>query len=179
MKATYRVTLLRLAPDATTIEPLNHLPLELGEVTPDALRPLLENLARHDVLTIGDEDPAIVIRRGDRGWRVTPGTRCLMFHDGTGTLDPIFPLDPAGILTAIAPGGTIPPFRIPPNPGAGGDARPMASLCPAGPRVRVCEVLIFILLALALVGAGIWFGLHLHQTKAAPAPSPAAESSAG
>ncbi|MBS0631547.1 MAG: hypothetical protein JSS11_06510 [Verrucomicrobia bacterium] len=130
MKTSYRVTLLRLSADASVIDPLNHLPLELGEVSTDTLRQLLENLAQFDVLALSDEDPVIVIRRGDQGWRVTPGTRCLMFHDGTGTLDPIYPLDPAGILTAIAPGGTIPPFSV---PSARGAPAPAPRPCRAAP----------------------------------------------
>lgn len=161
MKTTYRVTLLRLSADASVIDPLNHLPLELGEITAPALLPLLENLARFDVLALDDEDPVIVIRRGDQGWRVTPGTRCLMFHDGVGTLDPIFPLDPAGILTAIAPGGTIPPFRVPPSTIAAANA-PVAGEAPADASARHLGWFIFGLVAatLLLVAIGIWIGLR-------------------
>lgn len=162
MKTTYRVTLLRLSADASLIDPLNHLPLELGEISAAALLPLLENLAQFDVLALDEEDPVIVIRRGDKGWRVTPGTRCLMFHDGTGTLDPIFPLDPAGIIAAIAPGGTIPPFRIPPSPVAATDSPPAPGEAPAGSPARHLGWFIFGLVAatLLLVALGIWIGLR-------------------
>lgn len=162
MKTTYRVTLLRLSADASVIDPLNHLPLELGEITAAALLPLLENLARFDVLALDEEDPVIVIRRGDLGWRVTPGTRCLMFHDGVGTLDPIFPLDPAGILTAIAPGGTIPPFRVPPSTVAAANDLPATEEAPpeASSRHLGWFILGLFVATLLLVALGVWIGLR-------------------
>ena len=164
MNVTFRVTLVQLTADATALEPPDHTPRELGELSPAALRPLLENFARLDTAGLPDANPAFVLRHHGRGWRVTPGNKTLTFHDGLDALAPSIALDPAGILAAIDPAH---------DPATAPDA---ASAIPADPSARPSRRLILspaqaitlLVSGLVLLAAGLWFGLHEDDINAVP-----------
>ena len=164
MNVTFRVTLVQLTADATALEPPDHTPRELGELSPPALRQLLENFSRLDTATLPDANPAFVLRHRGRGWRVTPGNKTLTFHDGLDTLAPSIALDPAGILAAIDPSH---------DPAASlGEEAAIPADASARPRRRLnlspAQAVVLFVSGLALLAAGLWFGLHEDDINAVP-----------
>ena len=162
MSATYRITLAELSADATAVEASGRAPLELGELTPAALEQLLANLARLEPAALLDAEPAIIIRRHSRAWRVTPGNKTLLLHDGLEPLASTHPLDPAGILAALDPA----PHSAAPNTqdsatGPETFLDRLRSLSPA-------QAIPLLLAGLALLATGLWFGLHTEDINAIP-----------
>jgi hypothetical protein len=82
MNVTYRVTLVQLTADASAFEPVHDTPRELGDLPPAEIEKLLRHFAAVDVSALPDAAPAVVLRRSNRGWRITPGNKTLTFHDG-------------------------------------------------------------------------------------------------
>ncbi len=161
MNVTFRVTLVQLSADATALEPVHYTPRELGEIAPADLEKLLGNFARLDVLTQPDADPAIVIRRQGRGWRVTPGNKSLTFRDGLDPLSPSLPLDPAGILATIDPARETSAAATTDDPASAPAPRRRLNLSPT-------QAVALLVAGLALLSGGLWFGLHEEDINAIP-----------
>lgn len=162
MNVTYRVTLVQLTADAAALEPVDATPRELGELAPVDLEKLLVNFSQLDATALPDANPAIVIRRHGRGWRVTPGNKTLTFHDGLETIAPSHSLDPAGIIAALDPAfdATTPNAE---------DATADSAAAPRRrPPLTNTQALALLVSGLALLATGLWFGLHEDNVNAVP-----------
>jgi hypothetical protein len=164
MNVTYRVTLVQLTADASAFEPVHDTPRELGDLPPAEIEKLLRHFAAVDVSALPDAAPAVVLRRSNRGWRITPGNKTLTFHDGLDALAPSLPLDPAGIVAAIDPARD--PF-VPLAAAAESAYTPCAA-----PRSRLnlspAQAIGLLVAGLALLASGLWFGLHEENINAIP-----------
>jgi hypothetical protein len=162
MNVTYRVTLVQLSADASALEPPHHTSRELGELSADAIGKLLENFSHVDVSSAPDANPAIVLRRHGRGWRVTPGNKTLTFHDGLDALSPSSSLAAAGILAAIDPSHDL--------AATPGEEPATDSTAPARrrPKFSTGQALALLISGLVLLAAGLWFGLHEDDINAIP-----------
>ena len=162
MNVTYRVTLVQLTADATALEPVHYTPRELGELPPPEIEKLLLRFTAVDLTAFPDAAPAVVLRRAQRGWRVTPGNKTLTFHDGLETIAPSHSLDPAGIMAALDPAfdATAP------------DAEDATADSAAAPRRRLkltnTQALALLVSGLVLLAAGLWFGLHEEDINSVP-----------
>jgi hypothetical protein len=162
MNVTYRVTLVQLTADASALEPVDETPGELDEVAPGDLEKLLVNFARLDASAFPEANPAIVIRRLGRAWRVTPGNKILTFHDGLETIAPSHALDPAGIIAAIDPAHDAATSKAEETP-VDSAATPRRR-----PKLTNTQALALLVSGLVLLAAGLWFGLHEENINAVP-----------
>jgi hypothetical protein len=154
MNVTYRVTLVQLTVDASTLQGVDETPRELGEVAPADLEKLLVNFAQLDVSSLPEANPAMVIRRHGRGWRVTPGNKTLTFHDGLETIAPSHSLDPAGIMAALDPAFDAT------TPRAEETVADSAAAPRRRPKLTNTQALALLVSGLVLLATGLWFGLH-------------------
>ncbi len=104
MSTPYRVTLLQLKPDLSgTGAPSDRV--DLGVKTPDEIFVLAGKLLEIKVPPGGKAEPAILVQRGDRGWRVVAHGGLIRMHESTSPLDDYWTVDtPRGLAQ-------LPPFR--------------------------------------------------------------------
>lgn len=161
MSLPFRITLLQLKPDlsglgtATDSHDIAHQSAE------DIVR-LAAKLQLVDLSTRPGAEPALIVRRGERGWRIVVRAGKLRVHQSTSALDDYVTVEtPEGLAN-------LPQFRTGTN-----SAEPIRMGTPGeAPKWKglrlAFEVTGLLLVAVALMAVGIWFGLPRKKLSAPP-----------
>jgi len=155
MTSPYRVTLLQLkadlsAPGAPTDK------IDLGPQTLEEIFALAGKLQKLEVPAQTKLEPAIIVHRGEKGWRIVAHRGMIRMHESTSSIDDFWTVDSPKNL------GNLPPFR---HGTAGRDSGEPGSWGGAGaPRKRSAvrtafEVLGLIGLGVVLIAVGLWYGV--------------------
>lgn len=148
MNRSYHTTLMQLNADLTAVTGEGEN-AELGQLGVAEICRLAEQLLRVAPTAPDGAEPGIVVRQGERGWRIAVHQGRLRLHHSTS------PLDDYWRAATPADLADLPPFHqhgAAPRAAAGGRAGPKGAL-----RTAV-EVGALLVLGVALIGAGVWFG---------------------
>lgn len=154
MISPYKVTLLQLKADLSEAgSPSDKI--ELGPQTPDEIYVLAGKLLK--IIPVGQPapEPAIVVRRGDRGWRIAVHNGLLRMHKSASAFDDYWTVHtPEGL-------GELPPFR------SGNSTPPISTKTrstskPSSHRSgwrTALEVTGLISVGVVLLAVGLWYGV--------------------
>jgi hypothetical protein len=155
MSGPYRVTLLQLKPDLSAAgSPTDKL--DLGAQSLEEVFALAGKLQKIDISANPKLEPALLVYRGEKGWRIVANRGLLRVHESTSSIDDYWTVDsPKGLAN-------LPPFRQS-NPAASGTSGGW-SAAPARPRKRGAmrsglEVVGLMLLGVVLIAVGLWYGM--------------------
>jgi len=154
MSTPFRVTLLQLKADLSALTGPG-TKVELGQLPDEEIFRLAGRLLAVDLSANPKAEPGIIIRHGEKGWRIAAHQGRLRVYHTTSPLDDYW--------TANSPAdlAQLPPFQL----AAGGGSRaPLrtASGSPVGPSKTartVLEAVGLIALGIVLMAVGVWFGL--------------------
>lgn len=104
MSGPYTVTLLQLQPDVAGHASVDQKH-ELGRMDLEEISALAAKLQSLPPPTESGAAPGIIVRRGDKAWRISAHQGRLRVHHGTSALDDYWTADSAANL------GDLPPFR--------------------------------------------------------------------
>jgi len=154
MSGPYKVILLQLKADLSGLAPAASK-IELGAMEADQVYALAEKLLKVDISSNPRAEPAILVHRGERGWRIVAYKGVIRMHESTSALDDYWTVDTSAGLS-----------RLPPFKGADGSAGSRAAHVgghKGSSSFRMMrtalEVTGLIGLGLVLMGVGLWFGL--------------------
>lgn len=148
MNPTFRTTLMQLNADLTAVTGEGEN-AELGQLEVAEICRLAEKLLQVAPTAPDGAEPGIVVRQGERGWRIAAHQGRLRMHHSTS------PMDDYWRAAAPAELAGLPPFQhhvAAPRPAPGGRSGPKGALRTAA------EVGSLLVLSVALIGAGVWFG---------------------
>jgi hypothetical protein len=160
MISPYRVTLLQLKADLSAVGSATDK-IELGPQVLDDIYALAGRLQKLEVPAQPKLEPAILVYRGEKGWRIVAHHGLLRVHESTSSIDDYWTVDsPKGLAN-------LPPFRhgmaagssgAPANwGGSGGGPRRRSALRSA------IEVVVLLGLGVVLIAVGLWYGVpHKH-----------------
>jgi hypothetical protein len=156
MTSPYRVTLLQLKADLSAVAgPTDKV--ELGPQTLEEIYALAGKLQKLGVPAQPKVEPAIIVYRGEKGWRLVAHHGMLRMHESTSSIDDYWTVDsPKGLAN-------LPPFRHGTSPsGSGAPANWNES--GGGPRRRsalrsAVEVVGLLVLGVVLIAVGLWYGV--------------------
>jgi hypothetical protein len=158
MISPFKVTLLQLKPDLTgTGSPTDKI--ELGPQTPEEIYALAGKLLK--IIPAGQPapEPAIIVRRGDKGWRIAMHNGLLRMHKSASAFDDYWTVHtPEGL-------GELPPFRSGhSNPPIGIKSRASSPSSSRRSTWRtLAEVTGLIGTGVILLAVGLWYGIpHRH-----------------
>jgi hypothetical protein len=159
MSAPYRVTLLQLKPDLSGAgAPSDRV--DLGVKTPDEIFSLAGKLLEIKVPPQAKTEPAIIVQRGDRGWRIVAHSGLIRMHESTSPLDDYWTVDAPRGLAQLPPfrGGSSGPFA-----NSRGQSRPPSSRRKHSVLRTFVEVAGLICVGVILLVVGLWYGVpHKH-----------------
>ncbi len=155
MSGPYKVVLLQLKADLSGLAPASSK-IDLGSMEADQVYALAEKLLKVDTSSNPRAEPAMLVHRGERGWRVVAYKGVIRMHESTSALDDYWTVDTATGLS-----------RLPPFKGADGTSTGSRAAHVGGhagsSRFRMLrtalEVTGLIGVGLVLMGVGLWFGL--------------------
>ncbi|HKB56428.1 MAG TPA: hypothetical protein VKC51_02465 [Lacunisphaera sp.] len=152
MSPTYRVTLVQLTADASTLAPSGDK-AELGNIPAEEIQRLAGRLLKVNFTANPKAEPGILVQRGDKGWRIAVYQGRLRMHKSMSLFDDFWTADSPADLAGL------PPFH------GSGSANPNpSSHAPGAPRRfqalrAVAEAAGLFVVALVLVAVGLRFGL--------------------
>lgn len=178
---TYRVTLIKLAPDAGSIARDAPKP-EQRRLSAEEMLDLLRNFCAIDTLETATADPEIRVQSGTQSWLIRAGQKKLILYDVLNREAPAHILTPDEVMAELDGSAhasrTALPFTVSPwgqpepvEPAAPEISRPIA-------RVNVRRVAILATIALGLLGAIVALRVLAPRDDAAAGftPLPAAEA---
>jgi hypothetical protein len=153
MSTPFRVTLLQLRPDFSGPSSATDK-VDLGPQTLEEIFALAGRLQKLVVPANSKLEPAILVYRGEKGWRVVAHHGLLRVHESTSAIDDYWTVDsPKGLAT-------LPPFRqssglsgTPANWGGSGSPRKRGAMRTA------IEVVGLLALGVVLIAVGLWYGV--------------------
>jgi hypothetical protein len=151
MSTTYRVTLIHLSADASTLAPATDR-VELGQISQEEIVRLAGRMANIDISASPKTEPGIVVHRGERSYRIAVHQGRLRMHKSNSLYDDYWTADSAADLGLLPPfqGGTSSSTRSPLRPRGGGKK--------SSPLRSVAEVVGLFAIAVVLVAVGLRFG---------------------
>ncbi len=163
MSGPYKVILLQLKGDLSALAPTASK-VDLGSMEADQVYALAEKLLKVDVSSNPRAEPAILVHRGERGWRIVAYKGVIRMHESTSALDDYWTVDTANGLS-----------RLPPFKGADGTSGSRSAHVgghAGSSRFRMMrtalEVAGLIGVGLVLMGVGLWFGLPRKKLSTPP-----------
>jgi hypothetical protein len=166
MSGPYKVILLQLKADLSALAPAASK-IELGQMEADQVYTLAEKLLKVDTSSNPRAEPAILVHRGERGWRIVAYKGVIRMHESTSALDDYWTVDTATGLSRL------PPFKGADSASSG--SRPShtgSHKGGGGSRFRMLrtalEVTGLIGVGLVLMGVGLWFGLPRKKLSTPP-----------
>lgn len=153
MSLVYRVTLVQLTADASTLAPAGDK-VELGNISTEEIQRLAGRLLKVNFSTNPRAEPGILVQRGDKGWRIAVHQGRLRMHKSMSLFDDFWTVDSVEDLAEL------PPFRV-----SGGASPSSGSHAPSGAPGRyqtlrtIVEAAGLFVLALVLVAVGLRFGV--------------------
>lgn len=162
MSYTFLVTVVGLDATVSTVISADHKE-ELGHLELAQITPLIERLRQMDAAAARKVDAGLIVRRGDKGWRINAHHGQLRVYHSTSSLDNYW-------TTADVKGlGELPPFRqaVAEQLAAQGGARFGAR--PGGMLRAIGEIGGLAALAIVLMGVAVYFGTPRRKLSDAPA----------
>lgn len=163
MSGPYKVVLLQLKADLSGLAPAASK-IELGSMEADQVYALADKLLKVDISSNPRAEPAILVHRGERGWRIVAYKGVIRMHESTSALDDYWTVDTSTGLS-----------RLPPFKGADGSSGSRAAHVgghKGSSRFRMVrtalEVAGLIGVGLVLMGVGLWFGLPRKKLSTPP-----------
>lgn len=164
MSSPYKVTLLQLKADLSgTGTPTDKI--ELGPLTPVEIYQLAAKLLKINPVGQPAPEPAIIVRRGDKGWRIAVHNGLLRMHKSASSFDDYWTVHtPEGL-------GELPPFRN------SNSTPPISTKTRAGvpassrrsPWRTALEVTGLIGTGVVLLAVGLWYGVPHRRMGDVPA----------
>lgn len=156
MSSPYKVTLLQLKADLSgTGAPTDKL--ELGTLPPAEIYALAAKLLTLPVEGTPLPEPAIIVRRGEKGWRIAAHAGHLRMHKSASAFDDYWTVASAAGLAEL------PPFRnsnsTPPIGSKGGTTAPRPGFNRRSGFRTVLEVTGLIGAGIVLIAVGLWYGV--------------------
>lgn len=153
MSVTYRITLVYLAPDASSVAPASER-LEYGNYEIDEVIRLAGKLLKVDTSISPKTEPGIIIHRQDRSVRIAAFQGRLRVHKSVSLFDDFWTVDsPAGLAS-------LPPFQVKaPVDVYRSPARTRGNSHNSSPLRAIAEVVGLFCVAIILVAVGLRFGL--------------------
>ena len=154
MSGPYRVTLLQLKADLSALGAASDK-IDLGSQSVDEVFALAGKLQKLDVSANPKAEPAMLVYRGEKGWRVVAHRGLLRVHESTSSIDDYWTVDsPKGL-------SNLPPFR---QSSSASSAPAHWSTAPNRPRKRSAlrtglEVVGLLALGVVLIAVGVWYGM--------------------
>lgn len=159
MISPYKVTLLQLKADLSEAGAQSDK-IELGPQTPDEIFALAGKLLKINPVGQPQPEPAIIVRRGEKGWRIAVQNGLLRMHKSASAFDDYWTVHtPEGL-------SELPPFRTghstPPIGSRTHSGSPASSGRRSGWRT-MAEVTGLIGTGVVLLAVGLWYGVpHRH-----------------
>ncbi|HVU15902.1 MAG TPA: hypothetical protein VHD32_03205 [Candidatus Didemnitutus sp.] len=155
MSGPYRVTLLQLKPDLSAVgSPTDKL--DLGSQSLDEVFALAGKLQKIDISAHPKSEPALLVYRGEKGWRIVANRGLLRVHESTSSIDDYWTVDsPKGLVN-------LPPFRQSNSATSGTPGTWSATANRPKKRSAVrsgLEVVGLLLLGVVLIAVGLWYGM--------------------
>ncbi|HET7536286.1 MAG TPA: hypothetical protein VFJ90_07525 [Candidatus Didemnitutus sp.] len=165
MSGPYKVVLLQLKADLSALAPASSK-VELGAMEADQVYALAEKLLKVDTSANPRAEPAILVHRGERGWRIVAYKGVIRMHESTSALDDYWTVDTSIGLSRL------PPFKGADSLASGGSRAQHAGGHAGSSRTRMLrtalEVTGLIGAGLVLMGVGLWFGLPRKKLSTPP-----------
>lgn len=154
MISPYKVTLLQLKADLSEAGSASDK-IELGPQTPEEIFALADKLLK--IIPSGQPapEPAIIVRRGEKGWRIAVHNGLLRMHKSASAFDDYWTVhSPDGL-------GELPPFR------SGNSTPPISTKTRSNAKSSsqrsgwrtVMEVTALISTGVVLLAVGLWYGV--------------------
>jgi len=158
MISPYKVTLLQLKADlSATGSPTDKI--ELGPQTPEEIYVLAGKLLLITLSGQPEPEPAIIVRRGEKGWRIAVHNGLLRMHKSASAFDDYWTVHTPQGLSELPPfrsGHSTPPISPKTRPGS-------HSSSPRSTWRTVAEVTGLIGTGVILLAVGLWYGVpHRH-----------------
>ncbi|HYC72839.1 MAG TPA: hypothetical protein VEB66_16630 [Opitutaceae bacterium] len=173
MSYTYLVTVVGLDPAVAAVTTADHKE-ELGHLEVDKVFALIERLQSVDPAAARKVDAGIIVRRGDKGWRVNAHHGQFRVYHSTSSLDNYWTA--ADVKTM----GELPPFRAAVTEQlASKRGVRLGGGRPGGLLRTVGEIGGLVAVAVVLMGVAVYFGTPRRKLSDAPAgfqPASTAES---
>ena len=156
MSLMYHITLVRLKADLSGPDPTSEK-LELGSFSAREMFKLAAKLQKVPSAP-GPNQPAIIVRHNQKGWRIVTHESSLHVHHGTSTFDDFWTVRDA---TGLA---SLPPFaEAVAEEDAENSSTAMGWL---GSGLKVAGLLV---LGISLMAVSLWFGMPHRKVRALPA----------
>jgi hypothetical protein len=164
MSSPYKVTLLQLKADlSATGTPADKI--ELGALPPAEIFALAGKLLKITPTGQPIPEPAIIVRRGDKGWRIAVHNGLLRMHKSASAFDDYWTVHGPEGLTEL------PPFRnnnSTPPIGSKSSTAPRSTTRRSGFRTML-EVTGLIGVGVVLIAVGLWYGVPHRRLSDVPA----------
>lgn len=152
MSTTYRITLVHLTADATSVAPASER-LELGSYPVEEIVRLADRLLRVDTSVSPKTEPGIIVHRSDRSYRIAAFQGRLRMHKSVSLFDDYWTADTPEDLA------TLPPFQGGPASAPKPAPRARAGGKGTGSLRSILEVVGLFGVAVVLIAVGLRFGL--------------------
>lgn len=169
MSSPFKVTLLQLKADLSGIGAATDK-IELGSLLPSDIFALAEKMLALPIAGQPLPEPAIIVRRGEKGWRITPHNGMLRMHKSASAFDDYWTVANAQGL------GELPPFRnsnSTPPIGTKGTTSSRAAVPRSTSRRSgfrtVLEVAGLVGAGIVLIAVGLWYGVPQRRLSDVPA----------
>jgi len=166
MSSPYRVTLLQLKADLSGVGAVTDK-VDLGPQDLEHIYALAGKLQKLDLASTPKLEPALLVYRGEKGWRIVAHRGLLRMHESTSSIDDYWTVDsPKGLAN-------LPPFRHGTSSGTSGTPANWGSAS-ASPRRRsalrsAVEVIGLLALGVVLIAVGLWYGVPHRRLSDVPA----------
>jgi hypothetical protein len=166
MISPFRVTLLQLKSDLSAATAATDK-VELGPQPLEEIFAMAGKLQKLDLTAQPKLEPAIIVYRGEKGWRIVTHRGMLRVHESTSSIDDYWTVDSPKGLT------NLPPFRHGTSAGGSGTPANWGSSA-GGPRRRsalrsAIEVVGLLALGVVLIAVGLWYGVPHKRLTDVPA----------
>lgn len=152
MSYTFQVTLAGLNADATAITGFDADKVDLGQLTIGELQAVAEKFRQLDPVECRNADAGIVVRRGDKGWRISNQPGQLRVHHSTSSFDDFWVAESAASLAEL------PPFRAASTAAWAAAQSGFGSTRRGGPMRTALEIGGLITLALVCMAVALFYG---------------------
>ena len=156
MTSPYRVTLLQLKPDLSGVAAAADK-VELGPQTLEEIYALAGKLQQLDLSAHPKAEPAMIVYRGEKGWRIVVHHGLIRVHESPSPIDDFWTVDSTKGLANLPPFRHGMPTTASGAPASWGDSGD-------GPHRRsalrsVVEIVGLLALGVVLIAVGLWYGV--------------------
>lgn len=152
MSYTFQVTLAGLSADVSTVTTAESAKLELGQLSYSEVETLAGRLKLLDPAAARRIDAGIIVRRGEKGWRISLHPGELRVHYSTSSLDDYWAVrDPSGLAE-------LPPFRAAAADAIAAKSTKFVPVRKGGTMRSVAEIGGLLVVAVVLMSVALYYG---------------------